>query len=628
MRRQVVSWASRQVRAGLAQVSRLAQAKPGVHRASTQAKRAPPTERYPPKGLISKGTPHATPGSRLEQLMQHPLLFDPVRAPRHPVVLCHGLYGFDVRGPFLGLEYQYWSAALDVLRKRAGATVYVYGVPPTGSIKERAESLHAFLTRPGSEVLGKKLNFVGHSMGGLDARYLISHIRPREYTPVTLTSLVTPHRGSPFMDWCNSNIGVGLELVDELTRDLRPETQSKPLPYSLKAPLFARTRSAPAELESTTMGKLSRVLTSLSSTLSHYILSVFDQPAYAMLSTQYMTKLFNPRTPDDPRVRYYSIAARVREMSVLHPLWLPKLILDKAADAGTNGGEADGSSEARGGALRGNDGLVSVGSACWGEYLGAVENWDHWDMRGPGGTARIRPAGDASNSRHAASSDGATQPTTASLPMRPASPPLHWPTAALSSFRKWWRSKSPAPAPADEWDWRDAVLSPYNEGEFRAERGDRTDELPVPAAAYALSSVMDKKAHPAHEDEIAKRLADWIASHLPRAQNASSDAQSDDSELLLMYLSQPVERRGFGAHAPYAESESRIDAWDALGNAETAAKLRAQLGSSPQAERLSAMLRMFPFLMNSGQDGAVSPSADAFERFWLAVLRNLYEEGF
>ena len=95
-----------------------------------------------------------------------------------------------------------------------------------------------------------------------------------------------------------------------------------------------------------------------------------------------------------------------------------------------------------------------------------------------------------------------------------------------------------------------------------------------------------------------------------------------------MYLSQPVERRGFGAHAPYAESESRIDAWDALGNAETAAKLRAQLGSSPQAERLSAMLRMFPFLMNSGQDGAVSPSADAFERFWLAVLRNLYEEGF
>ena len=59
-----------------------------------------------------------------------------------------------------------------------------------------------------------------------------------------------------------------------------------------------------------------------------------------------------------------------------------------------------------------------------------------------------------------------------------------------------------------------------------------------------------------------------------------------------MYLSQPVERRGFGAHAPYAESESRIDAWDALENAETAAKLRAQLGSSPQAERLSAMLRL------------------------------------
>lgn len=39
-------------------------------------------------------------------------------------------------------------------------------------------------------------------MGGLDCRHLISHIKPTEYVPLSLTSIGTPHRGSPFMDWC------------------------------------------------------------------------------------------------------------------------------------------------------------------------------------------------------------------------------------------------------------------------------------------------------------------------------------------------------------------------------------------------------------------------------------------
>lgn len=33
----------------------------------------------------------------------------------------------------------------------------------------------------------------------------------------------------------------------------------------------------------------------------------------------------------------------------------------------------------------GNDGLVSVSSAKWGEYLGAVDECHHWDLRGEGG---------------------------------------------------------------------------------------------------------------------------------------------------------------------------------------------------------------------------------------------------
>jgi len=77
----------------------------------------------------------------------------------------------------------------------------------TGSIQERAEQMHAYLKD--NLPKGTGVNFVAHSMGGLDVRYLISHLKPTTYTPLSLTSIGTPHRGSPFMDWCAANIGVG-----------------------------------------------------------------------------------------------------------------------------------------------------------------------------------------------------------------------------------------------------------------------------------------------------------------------------------------------------------------------------------------------------------------------------------
>ena len=49
---------------------------------------------------------------------------------------------------------------------------------------------------------GRGVNLMAHSMGGLDCRHLITHLRPTEYVPLSLTSISTPHRGSPFMDWC------------------------------------------------------------------------------------------------------------------------------------------------------------------------------------------------------------------------------------------------------------------------------------------------------------------------------------------------------------------------------------------------------------------------------------------
>lgn len=133
-----------------------------------------------------------------------------------------GLYGFDSRGPssFPSMRMHYWSNVLNVLRDKVGAEVIVTSVPGrvdqftpspsstheivvythrTGSIIARSGSMDRQLQE---RARGRGVNFLAHSMGGLDCRHLISHVKPTEYAPLSLTTISTPHRGSPFMDWC------------------------------------------------------------------------------------------------------------------------------------------------------------------------------------------------------------------------------------------------------------------------------------------------------------------------------------------------------------------------------------------------------------------------------------------
>lgn len=176
------------------------------------------------------------------------------------------------------------------------------------------------------------------------------------------------------MDWCAANIGVGSAAA--VAASLTAE-KLKALPYSLKSPLLARP--SPTQTKPDT-------ITSIAAGLTSYLLSIFDSPAYSNLTTAYLRDHFNPTTPDDPFVKYTSVAGRISKMSVLHPLWFPKLVLDAAAE---NGYAEDTSNMVYGpeGKPRyeGNDGLVSVSSAKWGEYIGAVDECHHWDLRGEGG---------------------------------------------------------------------------------------------------------------------------------------------------------------------------------------------------------------------------------------------------
>lgn len=83
-------------------------------------------------------------------------------APRAPIVLCHGLYGFDKLGPdaLPLLQVQYWGGIENELAK-LGAKVIVTKVPSTGSIWDRAHTLHSILK---SILDGRDVNFVAHSM--------------------------------------------------------------------------------------------------------------------------------------------------------------------------------------------------------------------------------------------------------------------------------------------------------------------------------------------------------------------------------------------------------------------------------------------------------------------------------
>ncbi|TDL19750.1 alpha/beta-hydrolase [Rickenella mellea] len=291
------------------------------------------------------------------------------------VLTSAGLYGFDVRGPssFPKLQLHYWSNVLRILKKRIGAEVIVTGVPGTGSIESRAERMDRFLQQ---RARGRAINLVAHSMGGLDCRHLITHCQPEEYAPISLTTISTPHRGSPFMDWCADYIGIGKPRYDNIPSALASEANLS----RTSAASTATDASKPPPQSGTQF-----TLASLPSSFTTLLLSLIDSPAYSNLTTNYLQNVFNPATPNDPRVKYYSIAARSEALSVWHPLWFPKMVLDgvedrERAQAQQRGGIGDSEKDEWG-----NDGLVTVRSAKWGEFLGTLDGCDHWEIRGSRG---------------------------------------------------------------------------------------------------------------------------------------------------------------------------------------------------------------------------------------------------
>ena len=93
-----------------------------------------------------------------------------------------------------------------------GHTPVVTQVHPTASVARRAAQLkHLILERlkglpsPEPDADGR-IVVIAHSMGGLDARYMVTHLGMAERV-AALVTVATPHRGSPYADWCLRQLG-------------------------------------------------------------------------------------------------------------------------------------------------------------------------------------------------------------------------------------------------------------------------------------------------------------------------------------------------------------------------------------------------------------------------------------
>ena len=143
------------------------------------------------------------------------------RGPPLPVILVHGLFGFDRMG-IAGAKFDYFRGIaqhLDTL----GCHAHAVKLPRAASVPERARELCEAITALGHA----RVDLIAHSMGGLDARYALAHFGLASRVR-SLVTVGTPHRGTPIADLATDGplglarraiaaLGISMTAVDWLT---------------------------------------------------------------------------------------------------------------------------------------------------------------------------------------------------------------------------------------------------------------------------------------------------------------------------------------------------------------------------------------------------------------------------
>lgn len=238
------------------------------------------------------------------------------RATVFPVILAHGLLASDTLFSLRNL-----AATL----RENGTTVFVAEVSAAASVQYRATQLTREVIRVLQVTGAAKVNIIAHSMGGLDARYLIVKSGIGAHV-ASLTTLSTPHRGTAAADetWRNletGNYGILVTLINGIASTYNGATRFR----------TADLRAAVEDL------------------------------------TTWKTKQFNQEIQDREGTLYQSVSASAddyNEWNGIHLLLKPSHTTVLAAEGP-------------------NDGLVSVRSSTWGHHLGSARA-DHFTVAGQG----------------------------------------------------------------------------------------------------------------------------------------------------------------------------------------------------------------------------------------------------
>jgi triacylglycerol lipase len=146
----------------------------------------------------------------------------------YPIVLAHGVCRFDkVWSDALELDnnddpkldQMHYFKGLRTALINNGFTVYHTKVSWAAGVERRASELKdniiEILEKEGSE----KVNIIAHSMGGLDARHMLFNFRNSDCLHervASLTTVSTPHEGSPFADWGTDNLPHVIPVAQKL----------------------------------------------------------------------------------------------------------------------------------------------------------------------------------------------------------------------------------------------------------------------------------------------------------------------------------------------------------------------------------------------------------------------------
>jgi triacylglycerol lipase len=230
----------------------------------------------------------------------------------YPIVLSHGILGFDdTKGLVNGL-IKYWGGMDDYLR-RQGVPVLTPGKTAMQGLAFRAQEQKNQVLYWMAANGYSKVHIIGHSQGGLDSRYMITNLSTASKVS-TLTTLNSVHYGTPVAD-------IGLAVIPSW---LQPSVA----------------------IVVNTFGKL--------------IYRSGNQDIINMaksLTTGYL-RSFNSSTPNVSSVKYYSYGSKMAWADLIqHPLM--GLIYPITWTGGVFNGQ--------GGA---NDGVVPFSSQRWGTWKG------------------------------------------------------------------------------------------------------------------------------------------------------------------------------------------------------------------------------------------------------------------